>query len=160
MLFRAFRKPRGTSLAVQWLRLCAPNAGGPGLTPGSIPGQGIRSQMMELRPRAAKKYKNLKNPRVVLTDKFFHLRSCLNSLGSTVLGQRVKESFKRNRGHLGLGQLYWKGVIWVETRRVLTQDWLVVAGWMGGKQKGRSLLYAPCSYLRGSPVSPKAHACL
>ena len=30
-----------TSLAAQWLRLCAPNAGGP----GSIPGQGTRSHM-------------------------------------------------------------------------------------------------------------------
>ncbi|TEA37693.1 hypothetical protein DBR06_SOUSAS9210008, partial [Sousa chinensis] len=29
------------SLVVQWLRLCAPNAGGP----GSIPGQGTRSHM-------------------------------------------------------------------------------------------------------------------
>ena len=34
-----------TSLAVQWLRLHAPNAGGP----GSIPGQGTRSHMWQLR---------------------------------------------------------------------------------------------------------------
>ena len=48
----------GTSLVVQWLRLCAPNAGGP----GSIPGQGTRSHkqqlrrshMLQLRPVAAK----------------------------------------------------------------------------------------------------------
>ena len=32
------QKP-GTSLVVQWLRFCAPNAGGP----GSIPGQGTKS---------------------------------------------------------------------------------------------------------------------
>ena len=31
----------GTSLVVQWVRLHAPNAGGPGL----IPGQGTRSHM-------------------------------------------------------------------------------------------------------------------
>ena len=31
----------GTSLVVQWLRLCAPNAG----DPGSTPGQGTRSHM-------------------------------------------------------------------------------------------------------------------
>ena len=31
----------GTSLVVQWVRLCVPNAGGP----GSIPGQGTRSRM-------------------------------------------------------------------------------------------------------------------
>ena len=31
----------GTSLVVQWLRLCTPNAGGL----GSIPGQGTRSHM-------------------------------------------------------------------------------------------------------------------
>ena len=40
----------GTSLVVQWLRLCAPHAGGPGL----IPGQGARSRMPQLRTRAAK----------------------------------------------------------------------------------------------------------
>ena len=32
------------------LRLWAPSAGGP----GSIPGQGVRSHMLQLRPRAAK----------------------------------------------------------------------------------------------------------
>ena len=35
----------GTSLEVQGLRLCTPNAGGP----GSIPGQGTRSYMPQLR---------------------------------------------------------------------------------------------------------------
>ena len=40
----------GTSLLAQWLRLWAPNAGGP----GSIPGQGTRSHMLQLRPGAAK----------------------------------------------------------------------------------------------------------
>ena len=40
----------GTSLLVQWLRLSAPNAGGP----GSIPGQGTRSHMLQLRPGEAK----------------------------------------------------------------------------------------------------------
>ena len=35
----------GTSLVVQWLRLWASNAGGP----GSISGQGIRSHMPQLR---------------------------------------------------------------------------------------------------------------
>ena len=36
-----------TSLVVQWLRHHAPNAGGP----GSIPGQGTRSRMPQLRAR-------------------------------------------------------------------------------------------------------------
>ena len=36
------RHPTGTSLVVQWLRLHAANAGGP----GSIPGQGTRSRML------------------------------------------------------------------------------------------------------------------
>ena len=44
------KRPPGTSLVVQWLRLCAPNAGGL----GSIPGQGARSHMQQLRPSAAK----------------------------------------------------------------------------------------------------------
>ena len=35
------KKQTGTSLAAPWLRLCAPNAGGP----GSSPGQGTRSHM-------------------------------------------------------------------------------------------------------------------
>ena len=34
----------GASLVVQWLRLRAPNAGGP----GSIPGQGTRSHVPQL----------------------------------------------------------------------------------------------------------------
>lgn len=35
----------GTSLVAQWLRLCAPNAGGP----GSIPGQGTRCHTSQLK---------------------------------------------------------------------------------------------------------------
>ena len=35
---------------VQWLRLCAPNAGGL----GSIPDQGTRPHMLQLRPSTAK----------------------------------------------------------------------------------------------------------
>ena len=38
-------KGQGTSLVVQWLRLCAPSARGP----GSIPGQGTRSHIPQLR---------------------------------------------------------------------------------------------------------------
>ena len=41
---------KGTLLVVQWLRLCAPNSGGL----GSIPGQGTRSHMLQLRPSAAR----------------------------------------------------------------------------------------------------------
>ena len=39
-----------TSLVGQWLRLHSPNAGGP----GSIPDQGTRSHLPQLRPSAAK----------------------------------------------------------------------------------------------------------
>ena len=42
--------PLGTSLVIQWLRLQDPNAGGL----GSVPGQGTRSHMLQLRPNAAK----------------------------------------------------------------------------------------------------------
>ena len=46
------RPGRGTSLVVQWLRLHAPNAGGP----GSIPSQGTGSHMLQLRiPHVATK---------------------------------------------------------------------------------------------------------
>ena len=37
----ARKQPPGTSLVVQWVRLHAPNAGGP----GSIPGRGTRSRI-------------------------------------------------------------------------------------------------------------------
>ncbi|XP_060251171.1 uncharacterized protein LOC121820546 [Ovis aries] len=40
------REWQGASLVVQWLRPCAPNAGGPGL----IPAQGSGSRMPQLRP--------------------------------------------------------------------------------------------------------------
>ena len=48
--------PRGTCLVAQWLTLYAPNAGGQ----GSIPGQGTRPWMLQLRPGAAR-YIFLKN---------------------------------------------------------------------------------------------------
>ena len=40
----------GISLVVQWLRLCIPNAG----SLGSIPGQGTRAHMPQLRPGTTK----------------------------------------------------------------------------------------------------------
>ena len=43
----------GTSLVVQWLRLCAASAGGL----GSIPGQGTRSHMPQLSATKLKKKK-------------------------------------------------------------------------------------------------------
>ena len=47
----------GTSLVIQWLRLCAPDAGGLGL----IPGQGTRSHIPQLRPSTNKnKYEKKK----------------------------------------------------------------------------------------------------
>ena len=56
----------GTSLLVQWLRLCPPKAG----VPGSIPSQGTKSHMLQLKiPSATTKEilhaetKNLKQPR-------------------------------------------------------------------------------------------------
>ena len=43
-------KPKGgLSLVVRWLRLHPPNAGGP----GSIPSQGTRSYVLQLRPGTA-----------------------------------------------------------------------------------------------------------
>ena len=43
-------KPKGgLSLVARWLRLYPPNAGGP----GSIPSQGTRYYMLQLRPGAA-----------------------------------------------------------------------------------------------------------
>ena len=47
---RPISKTEGTSLVVQWLRFCAPNAGGLGL----IPGQETKSCMLQRRPSTAK----------------------------------------------------------------------------------------------------------
>ena len=44
------KKYIGTSLVVQWLRVCPPNTGVPGL----IPCQGTGSHLLQLRPSAAK----------------------------------------------------------------------------------------------------------
>ena len=43
-------KQRGTSVVIQWLRFHIPKAEGP----GSIPGQGTRSHVRQLRPGEAK----------------------------------------------------------------------------------------------------------
>ena len=48
---------------VQWLRLHAPNAGGPGL----IPDQGTRSHMLQLRPGIAKQI-NIKKKKKTKKD--------------------------------------------------------------------------------------------
>ena len=56
----------GTSLVVQWLRLWAPSPGGPGL----ILGQGARSHMLQLRPRAAKLKKKKNSGQSSLTEGF------------------------------------------------------------------------------------------
>ena len=51
MFWRNFKEmENGTSLVVQWLRLQAPSEGGK----GSVPGQGTRSHVPQLRPSAAK----------------------------------------------------------------------------------------------------------
>ena len=56
----------GTSLVVQWLRLCAPNAG----DLGWIPDQGTRSHMPQLRVcKLLKMKQQVKIPRVINTTK-------------------------------------------------------------------------------------------
>ena len=55
---RTLLKIQGTSLVIHCLRLQAPNAGGR----GSIPGQGTRSHMLQLRPQCSQISKcSLKN---------------------------------------------------------------------------------------------------
>ena len=78
----ARNKRLGTSLAVQWLRLCTPSARGP----GSIPGQGTRSRrpqltvpdaatnvrVSQLRPSAAKEI-NIKKQNLGARNNHFPL---------------------------------------------------------------------------------------
>ena len=47
--------PSRTSLVVQFLWLCAPNAGGP----DSIPGQGTRSHTLQLKKKEKRKKKKI-----------------------------------------------------------------------------------------------------
>ena len=49
-IYQKKKKIPGTSLVVQWLKLCAPNAEGR----GSIPGLRTRSHMPQLRPNTTK----------------------------------------------------------------------------------------------------------
>ena len=51
-----FKKSFGISLVVHWLRLCTPTAG----DLGSIPGQGTRSHMSQLRTRCSQIHNFLK----------------------------------------------------------------------------------------------------
>ena len=56
----------GTSLAVQWVRLHAPNAGGP----GSFPGQGTRSHMLQWKiPHATTKTQHSQINKKILKKK-------------------------------------------------------------------------------------------
>ena len=61
-----------TSLVVQWLRLCAPNAGGP----GSVPGQGIRSHMLQRRSKI---------PRATTKTQCSQIKKYLKSINFTVV---------------------------------------------------------------------------
>ena len=69
---------QGTSLVAQWLRLRAPTTEGL----GSIPGQGTRSHMLQLRPGAAKQ-RNIKKKKQKAyklgTQSQSHHRSCITS---------------------------------------------------------------------------------
>ena len=67
---------RGTSLVVQWLRLCAPNAG----DLGSIPGQGTRVHMLQTMPHVTmKNWHNQINKNFLILKKKF-IRACLSPL--------------------------------------------------------------------------------
>ena len=57
---------------VQWLRLHAPNAVGPGL----VPGQGTKSHMLQLRPRTAKTNKQT-NKKPIDRIYFLKKRECV-----------------------------------------------------------------------------------
>ena len=59
----------GTSLLVQWLTLHAPNAG----DQGSIPGQGTRSHMLQLRARMPQ----LKIPQAATETRHSQINKCL-----------------------------------------------------------------------------------
>ena len=59
----------GTSLVVQWLRLRAPNAGGP----GSIPGQGTRSRMLQRRSQVLQLKTRLRFTGVLFLFYFFKI---------------------------------------------------------------------------------------
>ena len=75
--------PTGTSLVVQWIRLCTPNTGGP----GSIPGQGTRFHVLQLKilnvatkTRHSQIKKKKKDRKGVLQRSFICLLNGINTL--------------------------------------------------------------------------------
>ena len=64
-----------TFLVIQWLRLCIPNVGGPGL----IPGQGTRAHMLQLSQSKEINNKDFPGGPVVKTA--FLLQGCKNLVG-------------------------------------------------------------------------------
>ena len=76
------KKKMGTSLVVQWVRLRAPNAGGP----GSIPDQGTRSRM-----HAATKIPHAANKTWRSLNKYFlKKKKMLLTLGAKNLEEKVE----------------------------------------------------------------------
>ena len=72
----------GTSPAVQWLRLGAPNAGGP----GSVLGQGTRSHMLQLSSHATTKDPTCHNEDPVQSHRYIFcccLKKCVIIIGCT-----------------------------------------------------------------------------
>ena len=68
----------GTFLVVQWRRLCTPNAG----VPGSIPGQGTRSHLLQLRVCMSQLRPDLANK-----SKFFFLIPAFSSVQFSSVAQ-------------------------------------------------------------------------
>ena len=106
-----------TSLEVRWLRLCSPNAGGP----GSIPGQGTRSHMAQLRiwvPQPEISHAASKTHSACMCAKSLQLCSTLwdpidySPLGSSVHGilqAKILEwvSMPSSKGSFPLRDLLW-----------------------------------------------------
>ena len=62
---------RGTSLVVQWLKLCTPNAGGP----GSIPGQGTRPHIKQIRV-CMPQLRLVQSNKEIKIKKYIYLKPC------------------------------------------------------------------------------------
>ena len=75
-----------TSLVAQWLRLCTPNAEGP----GSIPGQGARSHRLQVRPGTAEKLKK----QIKYSKRQVHMKG-----GQPRISKLVKTKMIQQSGH-------------------------------------------------------------
>ena len=95
----------GISLVVQWLRLSDSSAG----DLGSIPGQGTRSRMLQLRPSTAKLKHKTRNNKECIGSDFWKLKAQLK----VAAGSCFSETWREESLFAACGFWWWPSVFGV-----------------------------------------------